>query len=94
VAAAREAAPDWPMDVIYDRIPAEWKDDAKTLALAAIGANHKHLSREQVMDIRGSGLKLTAYTVNELDRAAALFQWGVDAIFTDLPGDMVKRFGA
>jgi glycerophosphoryl diester phosphodiesterase len=94
VAAARELAPEWPMDVIYDRIPQEWKEDAKTLELVAIGANHKHLTREQVMDIRGSGLKLTAYTVNEIDRAAALFQWGVDGIFTDVPGEMVKRFGA
>lgn len=93
VAAAREIAPDWPMDVIYDRVPAEWSEDAKVLELAAIGANHKHLSREQVMEIRGSGLKLSAYTVNETNRAATLFQWGVDAIFTDVPGDMIRRFG-
>lgn len=93
VAAAREVAPDWPMDVIYDRIPAEWKDDAKTLDLAAIGANHKHLTREQVMEIRGFGLKLSSYTVNEIERADLLFQWGVDAIFTDVPGDMVRHFG-
>jgi glycerophosphoryl diester phosphodiesterase len=93
VAAAREAAPDWPMDVISDRVPAEWRDDAKTLALAAIGANHKHLTREQVMEIRGFGLKLNSYTVNDMDRASLLFQWGVDALFTDVPADMVKRFG-
>ena len=94
VGSARELAPAWPMDVIYDRIPPEWKEDAKTLGLVAIGANHKHLTREQVMDIRGSGLKLTSYTVNEIDRAQTLFQWGVDAVFTDVPGEMIKRFGA
>lgn len=94
VAAAKELAPDWPMDVIYDRIPPEWRDDAKALGLVVIGANHKHLTREQVMDIRGSGLKIASYTVNEVERAATLFQWGVDAIFTDVPGEMVKRFGA
>ncbi|MBL8643297.1 MAG: glycerophosphoryl diester phosphodiesterase [Rhodospirillaceae bacterium] len=93
VAAARETAPQWPMDVIYDRIPAEWAEDAKTLDLAVIGANHKHLTREQVMEFRGSGLKISSYTVNDVERAATLFQWGVDAIFTDVPGDMVKRFG-
>lgn len=93
IAAAREVAPEWPMDVIYDRIPTEWKEDAKTLELAAIGANHKHLTREQVMDIRGYGLKLSSYTVNEIERASILFQWGVDAIFTDVPGDMVRHFG-
>jgi glycerophosphoryl diester phosphodiesterase len=92
IAAAREITSDWPLDVIYDRIPAEWSDDAQKLGLVAIGANHKHLTREQVMDIRGSGLKLSAYTVNEVERAATLFQWGVDAIFTDVPGEMVQRF--
>lgn len=93
VAAARDLAPDWPMDVIYDRIPTAWADDAKQLQLFAIGANHKHLTREQVMEIRGAGLKLTSYTVNDADRAATLFQWGVDAIFTDVPGEMIGRFG-
>ncbi len=93
IAATRELATAWPLDVIYDRIPAEWSEDAQKLGLAAIGANHKHLTREQVMDIRGSGLKLSAYTVNETERAATLFQWGVDAIFTDVPGEMVRQFG-
>lgn len=93
VAAAREVAPDWPMDVIYDRIPPEWQRDAKTLNLAVIGANHKHLTREQVMEIRGAGLKVSSYTVNEIERATTLFQWGVDAIFTDVPGEMVRHFG-
>ncbi|MDX2143769.1 MAG: glycerophosphoryl diester phosphodiesterase [Rhodospirillaceae bacterium] len=94
VAAAREHAQDWPMDVIYDRIPEDWAEAAKKLGLAAMGANQKHLTRQQVMEIRGAGYALTSYTVNEIDRAATLFQWGVDAIFTDVPGEMVRRFGA
>ncbi len=93
IASAREVAADWPMDVIYDRVPPEWAEDAKKLELVAIGANHKHLTREQVMEIRGAGLKLSTYTVNDAERAATLFQWGVDAIFTDIPGEMVQRFG-
>lgn len=94
IASAREVSSTWPLDVIYDRIPQEWAEDAKKLELVAIGANHKHLTREQVMEIRGAGLKLSTYTVNEVERAATLFQWGVDAIFTDIPGEMVRRFGA
>ena len=31
-----------------------------------------------------------AYTVNEPARAETLFSWGVDAIFTDIPGEMLK----
>jgi glycerophosphoryl diester phosphodiesterase len=80
--------------VLVDRIPDDWAARAQALDVAAIGANQAHLAREQVMAIRGAGYKLTAYTVNDEARAAALFQWGVDAIFTDLPGAMVARFGA
>jgi glycerophosphoryl diester phosphodiesterase len=94
MAAAREIAPDWPMGVIYDRIPEDWAETAKKLDLAAMGANHKHLTRQQVMEIRGAGYALTSYTVNEVERAATLFQWGVDTIFTDVPGEMIRRFGA
>ena len=82
------------MDMIYDRVPANWAEEAKALGLAAIGANQKHLVREQVMEIRGAGYKLASYTVNEVERAATLFQWGVDAIFTDVPGAMIARFGS
>jgi len=94
VAAARDVAPDWPMDLIYNQVPATWADDGRALGLVAFGANHKHLTREQVMAIRGAGYKLSSYTVNEVGRAAELFQWGVDAIFTDVPGEMVRKFGA
>jgi glycerophosphoryl diester phosphodiesterase len=35
---------------------------------------------------------VTAYTVNETARAEALFSWGVDAVFTDRPGALLKNF--
>lgn len=94
VAAARPLAPDWPMDLLYGQVPAEWATDGRDLGLAAFGANHQHLTREQVMSIRGAGYKLSAYTVNDPARAATLFQWGVDAIFSDVPGEMIRKFGA
>jgi glycerophosphoryl diester phosphodiesterase len=94
IEAARPLAPEWPMDLIYDHVPGHWLEDGKALGLAAFGANQKHLTRDQVMSIRGAGFKLSSYTVNDVDRAAVLFQWGVDAIFTDVPDEMVRKFGA
>jgi glycerophosphoryl diester phosphodiesterase len=94
VAKARELAPDWPMDLLYDRVPESWAADGRRLGLVAFGANQAHLTQAQVMSMRGAGYALSAYMVNAIDRAETLFRWGVDAIFTDIPGDMVRRFGA
>jgi glycerophosphoryl diester phosphodiesterase len=33
------------------------------------------------------------YTVNETPRAHELFDWGVDAVFSDVPGVLLKEFG-
>jgi glycerophosphoryl diester phosphodiesterase len=33
-----------------------------------------------------------AYTVNDVARARTLKAWGIDAIFTDIPADMLKAF--
>lgn len=94
VAASRTLAPHWPHEMLYVRVPANWAEDVKDLDVSAIGASQQHLAREQVMDIRGAGYKLASYTVNEAERAATLFQWGVDAVFTDVPGVLIARFGS
>lgn len=92
VAAAKDVAPQWPRGLIFDRLPEDWADLGKTLGLTTLNANHKNLTREQVMEVRGAGYAVMAYTVNETARAETLFSWGVDAIFTDVPGEMLRVF--
>ena len=92
VGAAKEIAPQWPRGLIFDRLPDDWRELGKTLDLATLNGNHIHLTREQVMSVRGAGHAVLAYTVNEPARAEVLFGWGVDAIFTDVPGEMLKSF--
>ena len=94
VAAAKEVAPQWPRAFLFDRLPDDWAEVGKTLDLASLNGNQKHLTREQVIDVRGAGYGVCAYTVNEVSRAEALFSWGVDAIFTDVPAEMIKAFGS
>lgn len=93
VAAAKELAPQWPRGLIFDRLPDDWRDIGQTLGLATLNANHKHLTREQVMEVRGAGYAVMAYTVNETARAETLFGWGVDAVFTDVAAEMLQVFG-
>ena len=92
VAAAKETQPAWPRGILYDRIAADWRDDAAKLDVVSVGANQKHLTPDLVAAIHADGRKVTAYTVNEAARAEALFSWGVDAIFTDVPGELLKNF--
>ena len=92
LAAAKDIAPQWPRGFLFDRLPDDWREVAITLDAATLNANQKHLTREQVMEVRGAGYGVMAYTVNEVERAQTLFGWGVDAIFTDIPGEMVAAF--
>lgn len=93
VAAATEIAPQWPRAFLFDHLPEDWRAVSKSLGLATLNANQKHLTRAQAMDVRGDGYGLLAYTVNDPARAEELFGWGVDAIFTDIPAEMIKHFG-
>lgn len=91
-AAAEEVQPGWPRGILFDRIPEDWRDVAAKLDVVSVGANHKHLTRELVAAVHSDGRKVASYTVNESERASLLFSWGVDAVFTDLPGVMLKNF--
>jgi glycerophosphoryl diester phosphodiesterase len=92
LAAAKEVAPHWPRGMLFDRLPEDWREVAKELAVTSLNASHRHLTRTQVMEIRGAGYAVLAYTVNDPGRAEELFSWGVTAIFTDIAGEMVKKF--
>lgn len=92
VAAAKETRPDWPRGILFDRVAEDWRETADKLEVVSVGANHRHLSREIVAAVHDTGRKVTAYTVNDEARARLLFSWGVDALFTDVPGALLKSF--
>jgi glycerophosphoryl diester phosphodiesterase len=81
--AARLAAPDLPRGMLYEDVSEDWRDETAALACVSLHADHRHLNEKLVADIRDSGLRMLAYTVNEPERARLLAQWGVDAICTD-----------
>ncbi|TAK98179.1 MAG: glycerophosphodiester phosphodiesterase [Rhodospirillaceae bacterium] len=89
VAVARDEQPQWPRSLLFDRRPLDWREIGQELKLTGFGANQQHLDRDQVAELKDAGFRLTAYTVNTVERAQILFAWGVDAVFTDTPGTMV-----
>ncbi len=92
VAVAKDSGAPWPRSFLFDRRPTDWRELGKSLDLFAFGANHAHLDERQVAEIKDAGYRLSAYTVNVPERASLLFNWGVDAIFTDHPAPMLKSF--
>ncbi len=81
--AAADAAPDLPRGMLYETVPAGWRAQTAALACVSLHVDHKTLDERLVGEIKDSGLRILAYTVNEPARARELAEWGVDAICTD-----------
>ncbi len=86
--AARLSAPHLPRGLLFTRLPSDWRERAKRLECVSLHLEHRALDAALVAEIKGAGLRIMAYTVNDLARARALADWGVDAICTDRIDDI------
>jgi glycerophosphoryl diester phosphodiesterase len=85
LAAARDAAPALPRGMLFEAVPADWRRIVRELGCVSLHASHRYLSAALVAGIHAEGLRVLAYTVNDVARAQLLAQWGVDMICTDRP---------
>lgn len=85
--ACRDMAPDFSRALLMDEPLQNWEDLADYLDVAAININGMDptLTREGVEAYIDAGRAVCAYTINDAMRARTLFNWGVDAVFTDVP---------
>jgi glycerophosphoryl diester phosphodiesterase len=90
LAALQELAPDIPRGLLLQIVPRRWRAIAERLHCATINTDHRRLDPQLVTEIRSAGYPLLAYTVNDPQRAQALFSWGVTSVFTDFP-DIILR---
>ena len=88
---AHQLAPEFPRAVLIEDQPENWR--ALCEGVAAIGLNpwHKTLTSEWTKAIKQAGYLIATYTVNEPVRARELFGWGVDSVFSDVPGLLLKE---
>jgi glycerophosphoryl diester phosphodiesterase len=49
----------------------------------ALNIQERHITQALVAAIQTKGYRVAAYTVNDPARARELFDWGIDALFTD-----------
>jgi glycerophosphoryl diester phosphodiesterase len=80
---ALAVAPEFERGYLTDRIGRDWRRSVHELGCVSVHCNSEHLTRAQADEVKGAGLGLLCYTVNDTGIARRLFAWGVDAIFTD-----------
>ncbi len=82
--------PEWPRGLLLET----WRDDWAVLVAAttadAIHIAAEELSKNRVEALAETRLPVLAYTVNSPSRAKELLQWGVTAVFSDNPKEILK----
>lgn len=86
VEVAREIVPQWPRGFLCNTLPDDWRPAAEALGCATVHCNHKRLTAARVAAIRAAGFRVLAYTVNDPAEARRLWGWGVESVFSDVPG--------
>lgn len=78
-----ERAPELLLGIIIDKWDRNILAKMKRYHCVSCHSYHKILNRDRVAQLKDQGKYVLAYTVNERERALELFDFGVDAIFSD-----------
>lgn len=82
---AKEKAPRFHRGFLCESLEDGWRAAAEDLGCVSVHPHHACLDAASVAAIREAGFLTLTYTVNDPLRAAALMEWGVDAVITDAP---------
>lgn len=77
--------PDVPLGLITYAVPEHWRARLEQHHCLSLHCYHAFVSKELVDAVHASNHRLHVYTVNDEAQAKALFDMGVDALFTDFP---------
>lgn len=78
-------APEMPLGLLLHEWDKDWLQKAKQIECFSMHFNRKILSADKVKEVKDQGYIVCAYTVNRKRLANKLFNWGVDAVFSDYP---------
>ncbi|PJE80138.1 Glycerophosphodiester phosphodiesterase, cytoplasmic [invertebrate metagenome] len=62
-----------------------WIKNMEQTEATIIHPKNEGLTQQQILAMKARGYKINVWTVNNLNRAKELYDWGVDGIFTDIP---------
>jgi glycerophosphoryl diester phosphodiesterase len=91
---AYRLAPEFPRAVLVEEVPENWQVLCEGVEAIALNPWHKTLTAEWTKAVKTAGYRVISYTVSETPRARELFDWGVDAVFSDVPGHLLTDLGA
>jgi glycerophosphoryl diester phosphodiesterase len=93
LAAALEAAPEFPRAILIDEVQDDWRARAGAVGAAGVNTNGKKLSRARAGEIKAAGYLLSVYTINDAVLARDLVAIGVDCVITDAPDVIIAALG-
>ena len=71
--------------VLFEAIPADWRQCMAQSGALALHASARTLTPSAMAAVREAGVPVACYTVNRREAAGDLFAMGVSAVFTDRP---------
>lgn len=89
VAEVARLAPQIPRGMLWRNLPRGWHRLAGRLGCATVHLGQTDLTPDTVMQVRGAGYPVLAYTVNDPARARQIYDWGVASVFSDAP-DIIR----
>lgn len=82
---AQREIPGIPRGLLLEEEPPDWLTTAKKLEVKTVHPNADFVQEDFVREAHGQGWGVMVYTVDEPDRARALFSLGADAVCTNRP---------
>ncbi|MDM5147373.1 glycerophosphoryl diester phosphodiesterase [Candidatus Persebacteraceae bacterium Df01] len=84
-------APHIPRAFTCEKLPDDWRTLAARIQPSHFHCDTDFLTPQDVTAVKEAGLGVYAYTVNDAARAEALFDMGVDGVFTDKVLNISKK---
>ncbi|PCI39294.1 MAG: glycerophosphoryl diester phosphodiesterase [Rhodospirillaceae bacterium] len=81
--------PDLPKSMIVYAIPENWSDRMMQHRCQSLHCYHEFVTADLAQGLHEKDYHLNVYTVNDATQAKALFDLGVDAVFTDYPDKLL-----
>ncbi|MGI9436489.1 MAG: glycerophosphodiester phosphodiesterase [Geminicoccaceae bacterium] len=92
LAAARTLTPDLPRGCLVSRVPKAWQAALERFGCSTLNVSNRWIRPKHVEIARAADVPVLVYTVNDPVRARALWEQGIDSIFTDRVDLMVKAW--
>ena len=87
---ASRLRPDWPRGLLLEGWKDSWPDLVQMTQASTINIDAASVTQQRVEQLISSKLPVLVYTVNDPLRAKELIHWGVSAVFSDNPLEIIR----